>query len=213
MTAPPKVILITDPRYSKEHIAAAIEATAAALEPEALLVQLRDKEADPAALLEHALLLRAVTRASRAAFTVNGDAALARAASADGVHLGGRRPDVAAARALLGRDAWISVAAHDDDDVRDALAVSATAVLVSPIFATPEKGAPRGVAAIAAARRIASQGELLVYALGGIDARRAAACLHAGADGVAVIRALLDPPDTRVSATALATAIMNRTPR
>jgi thiamine monophosphate synthase len=43
-----------------------------------------------------------------------------------------------------------------------------------------------------------------VYALGGVDGPRAAACKDAGADGVAVIRALLDADDVTAVASRLA---------
>jgi len=62
-------------------------------------------------------------------------------------------------------------------------------VLVSPIYLVPGKGAPRGVGAIAAARRTKKR----VYALGGITPYNVQMC--AAAHGVAVIRALLAADD------------------
>jgi thiamine-phosphate pyrophosphorylase len=80
--------------------------------------------------------------------------------------------------------------------VRHAIKGGASAVLVSPIFVTKGKGAPRGVEAITRARELvgAAPGapRVLVYALGGVDARNVGACRAAGADGVAAIRALYD---------------------
>jgi thiamine-phosphate pyrophosphorylase len=111
-----------------------------------------------------------------------------------GIHLGGAaRSTLRAARAELGGGRWISVPAHDDRDVSDAAAGGATAVYVSPIFETPNKGAPRGLDAIASARELA--GETRIYALGGITPENAASCVARGADGVAVIRAVVDAPD------------------
>jgi thiamine-phosphate pyrophosphorylase len=106
----------------------------------------------------------------------------------DGVHLGGPL------RGKLGSiDApWISVPAHTDEDVAEAAHRGASAVYVSPIFATPGKGPARGTDAIERARALA--GPTLVYALGGVDASNAEACVAAGADGVAVIRAIAGAP-------------------
>jgi thiamine-phosphate pyrophosphorylase len=94
------------------------------------------------------------------------------------------------------RDAWISVAAHTRDDVGQAVEEGADAVLVSPVFDTRGKRG-RGVAAIREAREVvdAAHSKVAVLALGGVDADNAAVCVAAGADGVAVVRALLASAD------------------
>ncbi len=193
----PRVVLVTDPAYADDVIVCAVEAAASALPVGALAVQLRDKKRDPSSLRAFAMRLRAVTHNVGVHFVVNGDAHLARDVAADGVHLGvvaAQRTTVAEARAIMGAGAFVSLAAHTDEAVVKALEAYADAVLVSPIFAVHGKGPPRGLAAIARARTLAS-GDLLVYALGGIGTESARACVDAGADGIAVIRALLAVPD------------------
>lgn len=189
-----RVVLITDPRFSIEHTTRVIEAASAC---EGLVVQLRDKE--NVNLEASARALREVTARTNAVFVVNavgessgGALDLAARVSADGAHVACTLQAIADARAAGFR--WISVPAHTDDDVRIAEEGGATAALVSPIFASPGKGEPRGVAAIASALQVAKKTR--IYALGGIDGRsRAAACRDAGAYGVAVLRALLELPD------------------
>ncbi|HEY8075187.1 MAG TPA: thiamine phosphate synthase, partial [Labilithrix sp.] len=92
------------------------------------------------------------------------------------------------------------------EDVIAAAREGASAVYVSPIFATPGKGAPRGLDAIRRARELA--GDMLVYALGGVDASNAAACITAGADGVALIRAFFDADSPRDSLLAVRRAAL-----
>ncbi|MBX3207084.1 MAG: thiamine phosphate synthase [Labilithrix sp.] len=204
MTAP-SVFLVTDPRWSLERIEAVIEAAGRALAPGALGVQLRDKSAPLADLARTARALRAVTARVGARFVVNAPTSealeVAAAAGADGAHVPCRPDRVAEARGRLGAAAWISTPAHSDEDVSIAAAAGATGVLVSPIFASPGKGPPRGVAALTAARARAP--DLVVIALGGVDASSAAACAAAGADGVAIVRALLDAGDPTAMARAL----------
>ncbi len=195
----PVLVFVTDPRWTLERTIAIVRSAASASGPNGLLVQVRDKES-PERRAKWAPALRDVTRSERALLVVNGDIALALAVDADGAHVPSH--DVAAARAVLGADAFVTTPAHDDDDVRKAVAARASAVLVSPIFATPGKGAARGPSAVANARVIAS-GALRVYALGGIDASCVAACAGAGADGVAVIRALYDAQDPTAEASSL----------
>jgi thiamine-phosphate pyrophosphorylase len=165
----------------------------------ALAVQLRDPEMDGHARLQLGRALRDRTRAIGAALVVNDRLDLALALGADGVHLGGRSVSVADARSLLPA-AWISVACHSIAEVVRAAGEGADAALLSPIFASPGKGAPIGVAALATARaEIAARGlAIQLVALGGIDAESAGACFAAGASAVAAIRAdlstLLDAP-------------------
>jgi thiamine-phosphate pyrophosphorylase len=138
-------------------------------------------------------------------------ARMVRELALDGVHLGGeRRATLAAVRAELGPNVWISVPAHTDQEVDDAVRGGATAAYVSPIFATPGKGPARGLDAIARARaRVPAQpGATLLYALGGVDADTAEACVAAGADGVAVIRAFSDAADCALALRALDNAVV-----
>ena len=157
----------------------------------ALAVQLRDPELPTRALLALGTRLRQRTRALGAGLVVNDRLDLALALGADGVHLGRRSIRVADARALLGAGAWISVACHAVEDVVRAASEGADAASLSPIFASPGKGAPLGVGALEDARAaLATRGRSLqIIALGGVDSERAPACFAAGADAVAAIRA------------------------
>jgi thiamine-phosphate pyrophosphorylase len=191
---PARIVLVTDPAFGDDWIVRCVREVARALPRGALCVQLRDKRRARASLRVFAGGLRAVTRGVGATLVVNGEPALARDVGADGVHLASGGLSVAAARAIVGA-AWISVAAHDDGDVRRAVADGADAVLVSPVFASRPPGISaaskegRGLGAIAAASAIARG--LRVFALGGIDEHNARRCVEAGAHGVAVMKALL----------------------
>ncbi len=154
-------------------------------------VQLRDPEMDPRVLVALGARIRAATRAVGAALVVNDRLDLAAFLGADGVHLGRRSVRVAEARALLGAGVWVSVACHAAGDVVRAADDGADLAVLSPIYATPGKGPPLGVEALAEAREaLARRGLAIdVAALGGVDAARAAACFAAGASAVAAIRA------------------------
>lgn len=193
----PTVVLVTDPAWSLAHVERTIERAAAALPRGRLLVQLRDKTAGLDQLHASARALRRVTSQAGARLAINAPSAeqlrVATEVGADGVHVPCLTEAIEGARGALGAEAWVSVPAHTDGDVDVAVQARATAALVSPIWSTPGKGEPRGVSALEAAR--ARSPGLYVYALGGVDPSRAAACATAGADGVAVIRALLDAAD------------------
>ncbi|HWL85804.1 MAG TPA: thiamine phosphate synthase, partial [Polyangiaceae bacterium] len=175
-------------------------------------VQLRDKRASRDELRARARTLRALTALHGVAFIVNGDADLAAEVDADAVHVPGFARDrdaIGRARAAVGPLRAIHVPVHTNEEVARAQDDGADALLVSPIFDSPGKGPARGVRALMEARaRLRDDARpharpMRIYALGGIDAARARACRDAGADGVAVIRALLDAPDPVATARAL----------
>jgi thiamine-phosphate pyrophosphorylase len=153
----------------------------------AYAIQLRDPELSGRELYAMGMRLRHATRVVGAALVVNDRLDLALGLRADGLHLGRRSISVADARAVLPAGTWISVSCHDVADVARAAREGADAALLSPIFPSPGKGTPLGLGALCEARKTAP--DLLLVALGGVDAANAGACFAAGADAVAAIRA------------------------
>ncbi|MEB2313600.1 MAG: thiamine phosphate synthase [Sorangiineae bacterium] len=179
----PRLIAITDLSVAPaELLVARLGGLVASAAPGSVMLQLRDRALP---IRERALLgerLARVARASGQLFAVNDRVDLAMLLGADAVHLGEASMDADAARRLAGPELFVSRAVHEPS----APALGADALVLSPI-AAPRKGRPAlGVAALSA------RSDALVYALGGVDAATARACLDAGATGVAVIGAVLD---------------------
>ncbi|WP_419848946.1 thiamine phosphate synthase [Candidatus Poriferisocius sp.] len=117
--------------------------------------------------------------------------------AADGVHLAGfdRYPKVY--QGLVGRSC------HGLDEVRQAEIEGVDYVTLSPVFETESKpgyGPPLGLGGLG---RIVRQAHVPIYALGGIDLGRVAACRDAGAAGVAVQGAVARSPDPQGTIAAL----------
>ena len=176
------------------------------------LVQVRARELSGRALLDHTDgLLRAArtgaeARGGAVRVLVNRRVDVALAAGADGVHLGFDGMPVANARALLGPDACIGVATHAPAEVAAAAAAGASHAQLAPIHAPLSKRAtraPLGPEALAEAR----EAGIPVLAQGGITAANAAACVRAGAAGVAVTGALLQADDPAAATRALRAAL------
>ena len=122
-----------------------------------------------------------------ATFVVNDDVDAALELDADGVHLGQSDPGaerVRAAGLLLGRSAVNFEQAVDAD---------ADYLGVGPIWSTPSKTDADPALGLDELARIAAAVTVPVVAIGGVDASNAAACIAAGAAGVAAIRAAIDP--------------------
>jgi thiamine-phosphate diphosphorylase len=158
--------------------------------PGSIVVQLRDRELSARERLRFGSELRDLTRAHAQLFQVNDRLDLALLLDADGVHLGESAVSTSDARALLGPNRFVTRAWHDPERVRE---LDADGVLLSPVFA-PRKGAPAlGIEALARARTLLRLGArpLRLFALGGVDQNGVAACLDAGADGIAAVAAVI----------------------
>ena len=188
----PPLYAIVDPLDTGRDPAAL---AAALLRGGARLVQLRWPGASARELLAAALAIRPLARAAGALFLVNDRPDVARAAEADGVHLGQDDLPVAAARRVLGAGRLIGVSTHDPGQARAAEAAGADYLGVGPVYATatkPDALAPRGLALVSAVRAAV---RCPLVAIGGITPETAAAVRAAGADAVAMIGALVRAPD------------------
>jgi thiamine-phosphate pyrophosphorylase len=139
--------------------------------------------------LARAQALRAIATRHGLVLLIGGDAGLAAACDADGVHLPERA--IADAPGVRTRHpAWIvTAAAHSLAAAQQAGVAGCDAVLVSPVFASrsPSAGPAMGVEAFTALVRAAP---LPVYALGGVNARTAAQLTGSGAQGLAMVEGL-----------------------
>jgi thiamine-phosphate pyrophosphorylase len=162
-----------------------VEAARRAVAEGATVVQLRVKGVSTDELVERGRPFRELD----ATFVVNDDVEAALELGADGVHLG--RSDAGVDRALSA-GLTVGLSAASVDEALDAEWEGAEYVGAGPVWATPSKpdaDPPLGLEGLA---EICAEVSIPVVAIGGIDATNAGACIEAGADGVAVIRAATD---------------------
>lgn len=138
-------------------------------------------------------------QAGHARILVNERLDIALAADTGGVHLGEQSlPPQEALRLLKWlerKDFLIGVSCHSPTAAKEAERAGADYLFFGPVFATPSKaayGAPQGLDRLAEVCRAVT---LPVLAIGGITPENAAACLSAGASGIAGIRLFQDAPD------------------
>ncbi len=123
---------------------------------------------------------------------VNDRLDIARALGLHHVHLRNDSVSVSDARAMFAREqAWLSVTCHHQKDFSDPRRAGADAWLVSPVYESPNKGTPLGLAGLQHLLATAPTGTTLL-ALGGVTSENVAELAHAGARGVAMIRGALD---------------------
>lgn len=201
----PEVVAVTDGELTDDALVGCADRMMAAVPPGALAIQLRVPARTARQAWTLGARLAAACELRGAPFYVNDRIDVARSLDAAGVHLGRRSIRPTDARLLVGPRAFVSISVHELDELDGANADGATAALVSPIFATPRKGSSRGPSFIADARERAAG--LPLYALGGVDASNAGACVRAGAHGIAAIRSLWRAADPAAAAIALVAAV------
>jgi thiamine-phosphate pyrophosphorylase len=177
-----------------------------ALEGGVDVFQLRAKDTGDEELLDAARVARELCDSAGALLIVNDRPDLARIAGADGVHVGQDDATVAEARAAAGPELLVGLSTHSPDQVDAAHAAGASYLGVGPVHATPTKAgrAPVGHELVGYAARAA---ERPWFAIGGIDATNVGRVVAAGAQRIAVVRAIAEASDPRAAARALREAL------
>jgi len=175
----------------------------AAVEGGVSVVQLRAKAAAGRAFLEQVLRLAAWLRQRGVPLIINDRVDIALACDADGVHVGQDDLPCADVRRLVGPNRIIGVSVSTVAEALQAQRDGADYLGVSPVFATPTKPDAPPAAGLDGLAAIRSAVRLPLVAIGGISEQNAAAVIRAGADGIAVVSAIMAAVDPAAAARAL----------
>lgn len=187
-----RVYLVTDTVYFKdENIWNKLEA---AFKAGVTLLQYRDKTAQSRTLYERALAAKKLCDKYSVPLIINDRADIAFAVGAAGVHLGQSDLPPEIARYMLGKDAVIGVSAHNAAEARAAQAAGADYLGCGAVHATSTKKdtsviGTQGLTAIRAATSLPFVG------IGGITPDNYSDVLAAGANGAAIVSAILSADD------------------
>lgn len=169
----------------------------------AKIFQYRNKTAAMKEAFAEALPLRNNARELGVLFFVNDRCDLALAIDADGVHLGQDDLPVEHARRVMGPDKCIGLSTHNDGQVKVADAIQPDYIGFGPIFKPGSKTDHDPVVGIDGLKRIRSFTNLPIFAIGGIQTGQARSVMEAGANGIAVISAVLMAQDIPAAVNAL----------
>lgn len=172
----------------------------------ACVVQLRQKGAEAALMLENARALGAVLLPRGIPLCVNDRLDVALAAGAAACHLGQEDLPLAAARAVAGGRLWIGISTHGRAQAEDALRGGADYLGFGPVFPTTGKADPDPVVGLEALAEVCRLARVPVVAIGGITVARAAEVAAAGASAAAAIGAVLRGSDPAGAGRAIAAA-------
>ncbi len=171
------------------------------------MVQLREKNLPARELLALCKDLQAVCDRFGALFILNDRVDVAAAADVDGVHVGQDDLPVRQARRILGHRKLLGCSTHSVAQAFQAQGDGADYVSCGPVFATPTKPdyKPVGLDLVKQYRALV---RVPFVAIGGIDGENVESVVRAGADRVAVVRALGAAPDPEVAARRLKEKIL-----
>ena len=184
-----------------------VEIVEAAVRGGVTCVQLREKSCSTRTFIAEAEMLKDLLDASGIPLIINDRVDVALVVDAAGVHLGQSDMELTDARKLLGDSKLIGISAESVADAIQAEKDGADYIGLSPVFATPTKtdtAAPLGLEGVAAIRKAV---KLPMVGIGGINLENCGAVIKSGADGIAVVSAIVSAPDPEIAAHQLREAL------
>ena len=177
-----------------------VETAVAAVAGGAGAIQLRDKTATTAQLVQAGRAIRHALAGSSARLIINDNIEAALAIDADGLHVGQRDLPVRTAREALGPGKLLGLSVESLAQAASVDPLLVDYVGISPVFATstkPDHAPPVGLAGV---RLMAAVSPVPCVAIGGLTAQNAALVMAHGAAGVAVVSAVCDQPEPEAAA-------------
>jgi len=190
--------LVTDRELSRGRTT--LEVVQAAVRGGVTCVQLREKSHPTRELVEDALKIKDFLRVHNIPLIINDRVDVAMAVQADGVHLGQTDMPLETAKAILNDSMIIGISAESVEDAVKAEKGGADYISVSPVFATPTKtdtSPPLGLEGI---KIIRQQVQIPIVGIGGLNKDNCADVIRCGADGIAVVSAIVSADDPEKAA-------------
>ena len=159
------------------------------------VIQLRDKGCGCKELLRIGRVIREITRKTGTLFIVNDRLDVALACGADGVHLGQDDIGVGVARQIAPPGFILGVSVGTLEEAVRAERDGADYIAISPLFPTTSKNDAGHGYGLKVLREIRQNVSVPIIAIGGVNRDNVNEVMAAGADGIAVISAVVGSPD------------------
>jgi thiamine-phosphate pyrophosphorylase len=198
--------LVTDRDLSRGR--SNMEIVQAAVRGGVTVVQLREKDAGTRDFYEEGLRIKRFLSERNIPLIINDRIDIMLALDADGVHLGKDDMPPAVARRLIGPEKILGVSVFDPKEAREAEAIGADYLGLSPIFVTatkPELTKQIGIEGIGPIRKAVA---IPLVGIGALKAGNAYEAVGAGLDGVAVVSGIVSQEDPEASARAIRREVM-----
>lgn len=161
----------------------------------ATIVQYREKCSDTAEMVCVATQVHKITKAAGIPLIINDWIDVALAVDAEGVHVGQEDMSSSVVRKIIGARKLLGVSVKTVSEASSAVKDGANYLGVGDIFGTTSKdnaGEPIGLEML---KKIAESVSIPIVGIGGITKINAGSVIESGADGIAVISAIIGNPD------------------
>ena len=190
--------LVTDRGLSRGR--STFEIVTAAVHGGTTVVQLREKDCSTREFIEQALPIKEFLKDHGVPLIINDRVDVAQAVKADGVHLGQTDMPLEVAKKILGDSMTIGISAESLQDAIEAEKGGADYLGVSPIYVTPTKTDTAPPLGLEGLQEIRKAVRLPLVGIGGLNRDNAAEVIRNGADGVAVVSAIVAADDPKAAA-------------
>jgi len=190
--------LVTDRSLSRGK--ATLEIVKAAIAGGVTCVQLREKNCSTLEFIKEALSVKEYLKKHNIPLIINDRVDVAQAIGADGVHLGQTDMPLTMAKDILKGSMIIGISVESLEDAIRAEKDGADYIGISPIFATPTKTDTAPPLGLEGLKEISKAVSLPKVAIGGLNRKNAGEVILNGADGIAVVSAIVSADDPRKAA-------------
>lgn len=197
--------LVTDRRLAGDRTT--LQIVASAIRGGVTCVQLREKDCATREFITQALRIKDHLKALNIPLIINDRLDVAQAVQADGVHLGQTDMPLEMARAIVKDSMIIGISAESLQDAVAAEKGGADYIGVSPIYATPTKTDTAPALGLEGLRKIREAVTIPLVGIGGLHPGNAGHVIQSGADGVAVVSAIVAANDPEKAARILKSTI------
>lgn len=164
------------------------------------MVQLREKEASTLEFYNLAVRLKNILKPYNVPLIINDRLDIALACDAEGLHIGQNDMPYHVARKLLGKDKIIGLSVENLQDAVEANNLDVDYIGISPVFSTPTKTDTSPALGLEGVRKIMKISRHPSVGIGGINLDNAQDIIHAGADGISVVSAVMSAGNPQESA-------------
>lgn len=167
------------------------------------MLQLREKNTSTADFYKIACSLKDLLKGHNIPLIINDRLDIAIASDADGLHIGQSDMPYSVVREILGKDKIIGLSVETIEQAREANELDVDYIGLSPVFSTNTKTDINTPLELEGIREIASFTKHKTVAIGGINTQNTGDIIKNGADGIAVVSAIISQESPRMAAAEL----------